>query len=75
MLCQLLLKMSHISVFLQCETHHYLICVAPTACCTAVLCTLLCVYRRLDISDEFKQVISTLKGHDDKVRCLFGLGE
>jgi hypothetical protein len=22
---------------------------------------------RLDISDEFKQVISTLKGHDDKV--------
>ena len=23
--------------------------------------------RRLDISDEFKQVISTLKGHDDKV--------
>ena len=22
---------------------------------------------KLDISDEFKQVISTLKGHDDKV--------
>lgn len=29
---------------------------------------------RLDISDEFKQVISTLKGHDDKVRgCLMNL--
>jgi hypothetical protein len=36
------------------------------------------LYRRLDISDEFKQVISTLKGHDDKVRrnqdvCCTGL--
>ncbi|KAF8073195.1 EHD1 [Scenedesmus sp. PABB004] len=25
---------------------------------------------KLDISDEFKQVISTLKGHDDKVRII-----
>jgi len=25
---------------------------------------------RLDISDEFKQVISTLRGHDDKVRII-----
>ncbi len=25
---------------------------------------------KLDISDEFKQVISTLKGHDDKVRVV-----
>ena len=26
--------------------------------------------RRAQVSDEFKQVISTLKGHDDKVRVV-----
>lgn len=28
---------------------------------------------KLDISDEFKQVISTLKGHDDKVCVCVGV--
>jgi hypothetical protein len=38
-------------------------------CCSAVLlCGIRCfAATRLDISDEFKQVISTLRGHDDKV--------
>jgi hypothetical protein len=32
-----------------------------------MLCCNLQLPCRLDISDEFKQVISTLRGHDDKV--------
>ena len=36
----------------------------------SISCALTHVVRGCQVSDEFKQVISTLKGHDDKVRVV-----